>query len=182
MQVTHSLGADSNLNFVMFLSEVVQLGRLLWMGKWLQCWNTSTQHETRSYNLVAMLTARKRSLELPWEVSHHSLRVRMWVHWLNSRTGCGGNMDPIFCLILIHAPVSPLASKEQFPLHARVSPHNCSIAICSALVEGLFELSSYRISTEPPSCKDYHYKTAIARRNTGVLIQLGVCGLPVIAI
>lgn len=75
-----SVGADGNLNFVMFLSEVVQLGRLLWMGKWLQQ-DTGSQQETESNSSV--LTAQKLNSELLRGGLHHSLKVRMWVHWVN---------------------------------------------------------------------------------------------------
>lgn len=90
--------------------------------------------------------------------------------WSQHRTSHGENMNPTFCLIPIHAPISPLAFKEQFLLHARVSPLNCSIAICSPLVQRLFVLNSCRVSTEPLSWKDYHYTTAIERRNIEILI------------
>lgn len=83
-------------------------------------------------------------------------------------------MDRIFCLLLIHATVSPSAFKGLFLLHGRVSLLSCNIAICSSLVEGFFVLNSFflarRLSTGQPSCKDYCYKTAIARRKTKILI------------
>lgn len=147
------------------------------MGRWLKHWDTSSQHETGGYNWVAMLTAQE--LNLGGFIS--LIKSQDVSSWSQHRTSCCENMDSTFCLSPIHAPTSPLAFKEQFLLHATVSPLNCSIVICSPLV-GLFVLNSCRISTEPLSCKDYHYKTVIERRNTEILIQLGVWALPVIAI
>lgn len=159
MQVTpSSLAADGNLNFAMLLSEGMKPGGLLWMGKWLKHWDTSSQLETGFHNSVAVLTAQKLKLRVIQGGFTPLIESQDVSSLSQHRTSCGGNMDPIFCLIPIHAPLSPLAFKEQFLLHARVSPLNQGIAICSPLVEGLFVLNSCRISTQPPGYKDCHYK------------------------
>jgi len=82
-------------------------------------------------------------------------------------------MDLVFCLLPIHATVSPLTFKRLFLLRTSVSLLSCNVAICSHSVERFFVLNSFilarRLPTGPQSCKDYRYKTATARRKPEIL-------------